>query len=1135
MTNEADGVWQMAGAKVLGSNGGGQSLTFTNAGLMRWTGGTSTLTVGDFIRFINTGTTEIRIGSATTSDRIAAAQATLGGTLSVLLTNGFNPTSYFGYSVVSYTERTGTFSFVDGHTLAVDVTYAANGVGCSCVNLTAGPKVAPTITWSNPVAITWGTALSGTQLNATANVPGTFVYTPPAGTVLEVGTNQTLSTAFVPTDTNHYTSANKSVLITVNPATQAVLTVTGAPPSAPYNGTFTVGTSGGSGTGDVTFTATGSCTNTSGGSLITMTSANGNCSITATKASDAHYLARTSAAVTVIATKAAQATLTVTGAPASAVYNDSFVVSSSGGSGTGNVTFAVSGGVCSRSVATVTMTSGTGTCSVTATKAADPNYFSATSAAVTVAAAKAPQAALTVAGAPASAPFNTTFNVGTAGGSGGGAQTFSTSGACTNTNAQIRMISATGTCSITATKAGNNNYLAATSPAVNVAAALGAPPQAPNGLNATANSSTQITLNWNDNSTFEDGFKIERSLIDQNSFAPLVTVAAGITTYVDNTGLAPLTRYYYRVRAFSASSTADSNYSNVANDTTLGPPAAPTGLSATAGAVGTINLSWTDNANTETGFRLLRSPDGVTFAPIGTVGINVKTYADQNLDPVTTYYYIVRSFNAQGDSPDSNTASATTVPLPPSAPLSLALTVISSSQINLAWTDTSSNESGFKIERSTDGTTFAVVFTTAANITTYQNTGLNQATLYYYRVRATNAGGDSSASNVSSATTLPTPPISPNQLQTTAASSSTINLAWNDRSNNETGFKIERSLDGTTFTEIFVAAANATSYSNTGLSPATRYYYRVRATNVGGDSNYSNTDNTTTLPLPPAPPSAVSFSNITQTTVTVRWQDNSNNETGFKVERSTDSATWSQVGATTGPNVVSFNDSGLSPSSVYYYRVRATNTGGDSQPSNAATLQTPPNPPSAPIKLYLITSGVNRAGLFWTDTSSNETNFKFERSTNGTNFTDIGFGNGPNTTSITDPGALGSAGGKTYWYRMRATNAGGDSAYSNVSSVTVFNSTPSSGPSAPSGLTGTAQTGGKVTLNWNDNSNNESVFLIRRYDPAVANYVAIASVGANQRTYQDTGLTAGTTYFYAITALNSTGNATSSVISVPAQ
>src|SRR5207247_2051260 len=91
----------------------------------------------------------------------------------------------------------------------------------------------PTITWSNPADITYGTALSGTQLNATASVPGTFTYTPAAGTVLAFGANQNLHVAFVPTDTTNYGNASKDVKINVG---KAHLTVTADEKSKTYDG-----------------------------------------------------------------------------------------------------------------------------------------------------------------------------------------------------------------------------------------------------------------------------------------------------------------------------------------------------------------------------------------------------------------------------------------------------------------------------------------------------------------------------------------------------------------------------------------------------------------------------------------------------------------------------------------------------------------------------------------------------------------------------------------------------------------------------------------------------------------------------------------------------------------------------------
>src|SRR5208282_1432199 len=90
------------------------------------------------------------------------------------------------------------------------------------------------ITWANSSSITYGTALSATQLDATASVPGTFVYTPAAGTVLHAGTGQTLSVSFTPTDSTDYSSTSDSVTINVNQATPSI---TWANPSSITYGT----------------------------------------------------------------------------------------------------------------------------------------------------------------------------------------------------------------------------------------------------------------------------------------------------------------------------------------------------------------------------------------------------------------------------------------------------------------------------------------------------------------------------------------------------------------------------------------------------------------------------------------------------------------------------------------------------------------------------------------------------------------------------------------------------------------------------------------------------------------------------------------------------------------------------------
>ena len=184
-----------------------------------------------------------------------------------------------------------------------------------------------------------------------------------------------------------------------------------------------------------------------------------------------------------------------------------------------------------------------------------------------------------------------------------------------------------------------------------------------------------------------------------------------------------------------------------------------------------------------------------------------------------------------------------TTPQPPAAPTGLTATPFNANEIDLAWTDTSGNEAGFKIERcqGVGCSNFVQIATVGANVKIYWDTGLSASTTYTYRVRAYNAGGNSDYSNTASATTL-TLPAKPSNLTATAVSRTQINLSWKDNSNNEKNFAIERCRGAscTNFALIATVAANITSYSNTGLTRNTTYRYRVRAYNQAGYSDYSN-------------------------------------------------------------------------------------------------------------------------------------------------------------------------------------------------------------------------------------------------------------------------------------------------------
>ena len=193
---------------VIASIAGGATVDFvlTNVAQLSFLGVTG--------QSITYGTPSVTVGGTLTS----GSQAPVGEDVAVKL-DGFTQQALIGAGGAFSTTFTNTAGLsVSGSPYKISYSYTSDGSfpSATTTSLLTVTQATPTITWANPADITYGTALSTVQLDATASVPGTFTYTPAAGTVLKAGAGQTLSLSFTPTDTVDYSTVSDTATINVD-------------------------------------------------------------------------------------------------------------------------------------------------------------------------------------------------------------------------------------------------------------------------------------------------------------------------------------------------------------------------------------------------------------------------------------------------------------------------------------------------------------------------------------------------------------------------------------------------------------------------------------------------------------------------------------------------------------------------------------------------------------------------------------------------------------------------------------------------------------------------------------------------------------------------------------------------------
>jgi len=429
------------------------------------------------------------------------------------------------------------------------------------------------------------------------------------------------------------------------------------------------------------------------------------------------------------------------------------------------------------------------------------------------------------------------------------------------------------------------------------------------------------------------------------------------------------------------------------------------------------------------------------------------------------------------------------IPSPPSKVLAKAM---SSSSITVSWSSVSL-ATGYNVFCSTS-TSDKYTKLEGTTSTSYTNTGLSSGTVYYYKVSAYNNGGESSLSPHTYVVTIPG---TPSHISATATPFGDITVSWSSVFG-ATGYNVYRDTDIEGTYSNKAGTTTSLSYTNTGLSLGTTYYYKISAYNSSGEGSLS----AATSPL--GPPLGVSAKAISSDSITVSWFTVSQ-ATGYNIYRDT-IANGNYDNKVETTSSTSYTDAGLSSGVVYYYKVSAYNSTGEGSLSlydSAATL------PDPPFDVSVIAASSGSITLSWSSVHG-ATGYNVYRdiSANGT------FNNKVGTTSSASYTNTGLSSCVAYYYKVSAYNNSGEGTKSpSVSAATKFNS--------PLGVSVNVSLSNTVTVSWFSVAQATGYNVYRDIN---ANGTFSNKVGTTSSTsYTDNEVSSCTTYYYKVSAYGSCG------------
>lgn len=624
------------------------------------------------------------------------------------------------------------------------------------------------------------------------------------------------------------------------------------------------------------------------------------------------------------------------------------------------------------------------------------------------------------------------------------------------------------------------------------------------------------------------------------------THTASTSSSIAVTGLTNGTSYSFKVAAVNQAGAGA--FSTPATATPRGLSDAPGNVQATVSGM-LVALAWaaplSDGGAAVTDYTIQYSPNNGTSWVTLNDGLSTALSAStSSLTAGTSYVFQVAAVTAAGRGPWSSSSNSVTPITVASAPRTVSGSATAAG-ITVVWfaplTEGGSAVTDYVVQYSSDtGATWSSAPHAASSSTSLLIPGLNPALNYTFRVAAINAAGQSAWSSTSGLVKAIILPDAPSNLLGTAGNVA-VTLTWAPPASNGgapiTDYIIQYSSNaGANWVTFSHTASAAASDVVTGLLNGTSYVFRVAAITQAGTGAFSAVSSPVTPRTTPGAPSSVVGSSK-DAAIDASWTgplaDGGAAITDYVIQYSSNNGiTWVSFSHTASA-ASSIALTGLSNGSSYLLRVAAVNEAGvGSFSPSSATIKVGGQPADAPtsVTCAAISSG---ADLTWVAPVNNNgtaiSDYAIQYSSNaGTSW--LTFSDG--TSSNTFASVTSLQNGASYTFKVAAINAAGQSAWSSASSTCI----PGGTPSAPTGLTATAGAN-SVALAWKAPLANGGAvvtdYVVELSADNGTTWSVFADGVSNGLTTTVSGLSAGTSYVFRVSAVNSYGQGAASTSSLP--